>query len=61
MSIDIRSHFQQTYNKRRIHIESLRSTRDDKQTTDKTRRLLNKKITYERQQLAVLDEIWNVD
>ena len=60
MPFDPRTHFQQACNKRRIHIEELRSTRDDDNTADVVRQRLNKKIAREKELLAVLDEVWDV-
>ena len=60
MSFDPRSYFRQTCNKRRIHIEQLRSVRDDENTNATVRRRLNNKIIREREQLEALDEIWDV-
>ena len=60
MSFDAHNYFQRTCNKQRIHIEQLRSTRDDKNTNDVVRQRLQTKITRERQQLAIIDDIWDV-
>jgi hypothetical protein len=60
MSLNLRTHFQQACNKRRIHIEQLRSTRNDENLNDTARRRLDNKITHERQQLDVLNDMWDV-
>ena len=60
MSFDPRTHFQQSYNKRRIHVEQLRSTRNNMDVDDAARRRLDYKIDRESQQLDLLSEIWDV-
>jgi hypothetical protein len=60
MPFNPRDHFRKACNKKRVHIEQLRLIRDQASTDKTTRRRLQNKITYERQQLAVLSEIWDV-
>ena len=57
--MNLQNHFRESCNKKRVHIEQLRILRD--QTEDATiRQRLQKKITYERQQLAAITAIWDV-
>jgi hypothetical protein len=58
--MNLQRHFQQSYNKRLIHIEQLRTLRDQEETDAETRSRLNKKIKYEKRQLDVINEVWNV-
>ena len=60
MPFNPRDHFRKACNKKRVHIEQLRTIRDRDNTDKTTRRQLENRISYERQQLAVLSEIWDV-
>ena len=60
MPFNSRDYFRKACNKKRVHIEQLRVI-CDRDTTNKTaRHRLENRIAHERQQLAVLSEIWDV-
>jgi hypothetical protein len=58
--VNLQEHFKKVRDKRQVHIAQLCLIRDQTDTDERTRCKLNKKISYERQQLAAIDEIWNV-
>jgi hypothetical protein len=59
MTNPLQDYFRQALNRRRIHIEQLRLVRE-KELGKETQRKLEKKIAYEKQQLDVISEIWDV-
>lgn len=60
MPFNPRDHFRKECNKKRIHIDQLRTIRDCDTTGETARHRLENRIAHERHQLAVLSEIWDV-
>jgi len=59
--MNIKVHFQTECNKRRIHIEQLLILKQQKELDKAAHQRLEAKIERERQQLAILSDVWNVE
>lgn len=59
--MNLKSHFREIRNKRRVHIEQLVNILNNRNTDSATRRRIRNKLKHERRQLAVIDDIWDVN
>jgi len=59
--MNIKAHFQTECHKRQIHIEQLLILKQQKELDEAAHQRLEAKIERERQQLAILSDVWNVE